>query len=58
MKRYNGYITPDNWGVPNASKEGTKSEVAQIWVDRLCRRCIWAVPNALDRETNSEATYK
>ena len=34
-----GYITPAVWGVPNASKCETKSEVDHMWVDWLHHPC-------------------
>ena len=34
-----GYITPAVWGVPTTSKRGTKSEVAQKWVNWIHNPC-------------------
>ena len=38
------YVSPAVMGVPNASKRGTKSEVAHKWADWLChpRRLGWS----------------
>ena len=34
-----GYVTPAVWEVPNASKRGTKSEVAHKWANWLHKPC-------------------
>ena len=34
-----GYITPTAWGVPTATEQGTKSEVAHKWARWLDNRC-------------------
>ena len=39
-----GDITPAAWGVPNASKRGTKSEVAHKWAGWRHNPCRWGAP--------------
>ena len=34
-----GYVTPAASGIPSASKQGTKSEVAQLWATWLHHPC-------------------
>ena len=45
-------MTPAVWGVPNASNQGTKSELAHNWVNRLHNRCPLGGPQRFTSEKN------
>ena len=42
-----GYITPAAWGVPTASEQGAKSEVAHKWAGWLHNPCRLGAPHRL-----------
>eukprot|EP00670_Eutreptiella_braarudii_P024257 CAMPEP_0174347566 /NCGR_PEP_ID=MMETSP0811_2-20130205/3656_1 /TAXON_ID=73025 ORGANISM="Eutreptiella gymnastica-like, Strain CCMP1594" /NCGR_SAMPLE_ID=MMETSP0811_2 /ASSEMBLY_ACC=CAM_ASM_000667 /LENGTH=64 /DNA_ID=CAMNT_0015473217 /DNA_START=19 /DNA_END=211 /DNA_ORIENTATION=- len=50
--------TPGVWGVPNASKRGTKFVVAHKWADGYVTRAVWGVADASERGTKSEVAHK
>ena len=58
-KGQGGYITPTAYGVPSASEQGTKSEVAHKWAHwGYITIAAYGVPSASDRGTKSEVAHK
>ena len=56
---HGGYVAPACWMVPNATEQGTKSEVARKWgLGGYITCAAGAVPNALERGTKSEVAHK
>ena len=53
-----GYITATIWGVPDAYKRGTESEVAHKWAGWHITLAVRGVPNTLEPGTKSEVAPK
>ena len=52
-----GYVTPAASGIPTASEQGTKSEVAHLWARWLCTPCRLGDPLPSEWGAKSEVAH-